>query len=117
MATLRTVLALGILTIFTGCSSGYDQKSPAFRAMRYKAGQTEAALISDVGPPTSERRVAAGHFFGCHAPAERALSYQMNWVGWEKVVGGWLHVSPNQFTVICVDANKRITETFDLVVN
>lgn len=113
MTVVRTALVLTGAILLSGCSPNFDPDSPAVRAFRYKAGQTESELTANAGPPQSERRVEG--LGVCRPPAVRELTYEMKWSGWDKVVGDWLHVSPGAFTTVCVDDDKVITAVYTIV--
>jgi hypothetical protein len=129
-AVQSPMFACLILMGFAGCSPiQTDPNDPANRAIHYRRGQSEAELIRDLGPPTRERRLADGPLSDmCDSPmflttypelgaTERELLYELKAVGFDKVILDTFRLSTGDFTVVCVDKDRRITGVYQEIVH
>ena len=119
LSKIAFVLAPLTMSGLAGCSPvSVDPNDPAIRAVHYEKGQSEAELIRDLGAPTRERRLGEGRVANvCEPPAERELTYELKAIGLDKAILDAFNLSTGQFTVVCVDKARKITEVVQVIVN
>ena len=106
---VTTKLPIVLCTLVAvNCSDGVDN-----RYFSVHAGEARAEVIKRLGPPTSEKAVAADDPDRvCSGIADKSeMDYDLPRDGLAATLREWLRLGPSVTAVVCLDSNGVVTQT------